>query len=233
MKLVSQKICPFAQRVSAWLAAKQIACEIDYIDLADKPSWLAKISPTEQVPILITDNGVGLFESHAIVEYLEEVFAPLQPNLSPEQKATERAWSHLASKNYLVQCSAQQGADEKILLERARPLYQVFDRMEQELTKKPFFGGEKRGMVDIAWLPLLHRADIVRRKTDYDFLDGYENLKNWQARLMATDLPKKSVAEDFDEVFERFYLSPLTFLGRLFAPEKIPSTPQTQKTCCG
>ena len=35
------------------------------------------MSPTGQVPMLITEAGEALFESDAIVEYIEEVTPPL------------------------------------------------------------------------------------------------------------------------------------------------------------
>ena len=92
MKIVSFKICPFVQRVTALLEAKKIDYELEFISLSDKPQWFLDISPNGQVPVLITDKGKALFESDAIVEYIEEAFPALQPELSLEDKATNRAW---------------------------------------------------------------------------------------------------------------------------------------------
>ncbi len=214
MKIVSFKICPFVQRVTALLEAKKIDYELEYISLSDKPQWFLDISPNGQVPILITDDGETLFESDAIVEYIEEAYPALQPGVSLEQKAKNRAWSYLASKNYLVQCSAQRSPDEEVLNERSAKLAQPFDRMEQQLGDAHFFGGETLGMVDIAWLPLLHRADIVERHSGFDFIGERPKLKQWQQTLLADDLAAKSAAPDFVEAFSAFYLSDETYLGR-------------------
>ena len=105
IKIVSFKICPFVQRVTGLLEAKKIPYEIEYINLSDKPQWFLDISPTGQVPVLVTDNGTALFESDAIVEYIDEVTSPLVPETTAEQRAINRAWSYQASKHYLVQCS--------------------------------------------------------------------------------------------------------------------------------
>jgi glutathione S-transferase len=164
--------------------------------------------------VLITDQGKALFESDAIVEYLEEACPPLQPELSPEDKATNRAWSYLASKNYLLQCSAQRSPDEDALKERCQKLGQAFDKVEKQLGDTPFFGGETIGMVDVAWLPLLHRADIIERRSGCDFIGDRPKLKNWQKQLMGTGLAEKSVAADFEGTFSAIYLSDQTFLGR-------------------
>lgn len=214
MKIVSFKICPFVQRVTALLEAKGIAYDIEYISLSDKPQWFLEISPNGQVPILIIDGGQALFESDAIVEYLEEAYPALQPDIPPETRATNRAWSYLASKNYLVQCGAQRSPDKDVLRERSGKLGKAFDRVEKQLGETPYFGGDTIGMVDIAWLPLLHRASIVEQHSGYDFLGRRPRLKAWQQTLLGDDLAERSVAPDFRQAFSNFYLSDQTYLGR-------------------
>ena len=214
MKVISFKICPLVQRVTALLEAKAIPYELEFISLSDKPRWFLELSPNGQVPVLITDKGTALFESDAIVEYLEEAFPPLKPGLSAEARATNRARSYLASKSYLTQCSAQRSPNQEVLEERGAKLGQVFERVETQLGDGPFFAGEEIGMVDIAWLPLLHRADIVHRRSCYDFIGDCHKVKRWQERLLATGLAERSVALDFEAAFAAFYLSDQTFLGR-------------------
>jgi len=214
LKVVSFKICPFVQRVTALLEAKKIPYEIEYISLSNKPQWFLDISPNGQVPVLITERGATLFESDAIVEYLEEAYPPLQENILPEQKALNRAWSYLASKNYLVQCSAQRSRDRKTLAERTAKLATAFDKVEKQLTGSRYFNGDALSMVDIAWLPLLDRAHIIEENTGYDFIGSRPKLKSWQKELLGTGLTSKSVAEDFEAAFKDFYLSDKTYLGR-------------------
>ena len=181
MKVVSFKICPFVQRVTALLEAKAIAYEIEFISLSDKPRWFLEVSPNGQVPVLLTDSGRALFESDAIVEFLEEAYPPLRPGVSPEDRAIDRAWSYLASKNYLVQCGAQRSPDAETFKERSDKIGVAFDRVEKQLADgSSYFGGEELGMVDIAWLTMLHRAQIIEERTGYDFVGDRPKLKNWQ-----------------------------------------------------
>ncbi len=214
IKIVSFKICPFVQRVTAALEAREIPYEIEYISLSEPPEWFPEVSPNAQVPLLITDSGAVLFESDAIVEYLDEVYGPLQNDVTAEQHAIDRAWSYQASKHYLVQCSAMQSADEQTLAARTEGLGKAFARVEKVLGEGPFFSGQGIGNVDISWLPLLHRADIIREHTNYDFLENYPKVQAWQSALMATGLACKSVSSDFEESFSGFYLSDSTFLGK-------------------
>ena len=84
VKVISFNICPFVQRVTALLEAKEIPYEIEFIDLSNMPQWFLDISPNAQVPVLVTEGGTALFESDAIVEYLDEVEAPIEPAVTSE-----------------------------------------------------------------------------------------------------------------------------------------------------
>ncbi len=233
MKIVSFKICPFVQRVTALLEAKGVEYDLEFISLSDKPQWFLDISPNAQVPLLITDEGEALFESDAIVEYIEEVYPPLHPNLTPVEKARERAWSYLATKHYLPQCGAQRSADQDILTERSQKLDKAFDTIEAQLGDTKFFAGDDIGMVDVAWLVLLHRACIIEQKSGYDFLGDRSKLKAWQNNIMRSGLPAKSVAPEFVVDFSDFYLSDQTYLGRgAAAKSKAFSDSQPLEMCC-
>ena len=231
IKVVSFKICPFVQRVTAALEAKAVPYEIEYISLSDKPQWFLDLSPAGQVPLLITESGQVLFESDAIVEYLDEVTAPLIAGVTPEQRAVDRAWIYQASKHYLVQCSAMQSRDQETLAERSTKLNKAFERAEEQLDGGPYFNGDQLGNVDIAWLPLLHRAEIIERHSGYDFLSGYPRVKAWQVALMDTGLANRSVSEDFDDAFATFYLSERTFLGR--ASHGVEAATRNAPSGCG
>lgn len=214
IRVISYAICPFVQRVTALLEAKGLDYAIDYISLSDKPDWFLEISPTGQVPLLVTAQGEVLFESDAIVEYLDEVTVPLVEGLSPVQRARERAWSYQASKHYLTQCSIMQSGTRDIFIERVGRLNSAFERAEKQLSGSPFFNGDHLGNVDIAWLPLLHRAWLIEKYGDYDLLADSPRVKAWQKSIIETGLPDKTVSADFEQRFVGFYLSEKTFLGR-------------------
>lgn len=215
MKVVSFKVCPFVQRVTALLELKEEPYAIEYIDLSNKPRWFLNVSPHGQVPILILDDGPVLFESEAIAEYIDEAREPHVSRTDLVQKAQDRAWSSLASRNYLVQCSAQRSPDEDTLVERRARLSEAFEKVEEQLGDGPYFSGYGVGMVDIAWLPILHRASIIKQYSGYDFINDFPKIKRWQKALLATGLAERSVAEDFEERFAAFYLSEASYLGRL------------------
>lgn len=216
MKVVSLKICPYVQQVRILLEAKKIDYEIEEIDPANRPQWLMEASPDGgEVPVLVTDEGEILFQSDAILEYIDEVFGNPLLKGSPLKRAQDRAWGYLASDNYLVQCSTQRSPDEVTLKERLEQLTPIFIQTERYLKKQPYFHGKELSLVDINWLPLLHRATLIYKHSGYDFLATYPKLKKWQEALLKTGLAEASVSRDFEEIFIGFYLNEGTYLGRL------------------
>lgn len=87
IKIISFKICPFVQLVTAALEAKEIPYEIEYISLKEKPQWFLDLAPNGQVPVLLTRSGNALFESEAIIEYIEDEYGAIEEGISNEQRS--------------------------------------------------------------------------------------------------------------------------------------------------
>lgn len=223
MIIVSFKICPFVQRVLCVAELKGIKYDVTYISLMDKPDWFLEKSPLGQVPILIEDQGT-LFDSNAISEYLEEQY----PNkLHPDSafvRATHRSWIELAAKNYHLQCRTQRSPTEEKLFENKNELDKALRKMEAVIGEGPYFSGSTICMVDAAWFVLLHRAEIIRKYTGFEFLDGFQKLLKWRTALMEKAPLLQSVSDDFDAEFMNFYLNEKTYLGQLM---------RDKSGCCG
>lgn len=50
IRIISFKICPFVQRVTALLEAKQVPYQIDFIKLSDKPTGFLSCRPPARCP---------------------------------------------------------------------------------------------------------------------------------------------------------------------------------------
>ncbi len=215
MKLISMRICPYVQQVRLLLEAKKAKYEVEHIDASNRSQWLMEASPDGgEVPVLITDEGEVIFQSDAIVEYIDEVVGEPLLHGSALEKAQDKAWARLASDNYLTQCSTQRSSDAAILKERLEDLTPIFVAMDQQLKDGPYFHGPRLSMVDLSWLPLLHRTALIKEHSGYDFLEEYPKLKQWRSALLDTGLAKPSVPDEFEKVFTEFYLNDETYLGR-------------------
>ena len=215
IKIVSFTICPFVQRVTAALEAKNIPYQVDYISLSSKPQCFLDLSPNGQVPILITENNVTLFESDAIVEYINDKYGALDDSISHEERALDRAWSYLATKNYLKQCGTMSSKTESEFNEKAEKLLKEFAKMEAQLSPEYLlFRSNQIGAVDIAWLPILHRAAIIKAQSGFDFLATLPKMQKWQRALLQSGLTEKSVADNFEPKFIDFYLTNTFLAGK-------------------
>jgi glutathione S-transferase len=96
LELISHKLCPYVHRAAILLHEKGVAFTRREIDLRNKPDWFRKISPYGKVPVLLAE-GVPLFESTAICEFLDETFPPSSLPADPFARAHQRAWAEGAS----------------------------------------------------------------------------------------------------------------------------------------
>ncbi len=90
MRLFSAAGCPYAHRSRALLTLLKAPFELREVDLANKPAELLALSPTQAVPLL-EDDGLVLYESAVINEYLAERLAWRDAfSSSLSQRALER-----------------------------------------------------------------------------------------------------------------------------------------------
>jgi glutathione S-transferase len=96
LELVSHTLCPYVHRAAVMIHEKGIAFERRYIDLKAKPDWFLEISPRGKVPVLLVD-AQPLFESMAIIEFLDETLPPSLLPAEPLARARQRAWVEVAN----------------------------------------------------------------------------------------------------------------------------------------
>ena len=96
LELISHALCPFVHRAAIMLREKGVAFTRRNVDLKAKPEWFLAISPRGKVPVLVAD-GVALFESAAICEFLDETHPPRLIADDPFVRARQRAWVEVAS----------------------------------------------------------------------------------------------------------------------------------------
>ncbi|WP_158654983.1 glutathione S-transferase family protein [Vibrio jasicida] len=193
------------------LKAKHIPFEVEY---ADFNNCLFDISPNGKAPIVITENNTVLFDADAIVSYLDKQYSGLLQPRSAEDIALLEAWANYGSKQYVPQCSTMRSVDEAEFKQHWGVFEKALINMEKQLGSSVFFFGDELSRVDIAWLPILHRAWLVETTTGHDMFRDFPNIKRWQENIIKLDWLMETVSEDFEEVFNRFYLSN-TFLSNV------------------
>ena len=140
--LVSHALCPYVQRIAIALDEKGVPHDRITVDLANKPGWFLALSPLGRTPILKVGQA-ALFESAAILEFLEETQPhPLHP-ADPVERARHRAWIGFGSE-CLNDIAGFYTAPESGTLERkAAALHARFRVMEGQLGPGPWFAAAR------------------------------------------------------------------------------------------
>jgi glutathione S-transferase len=172
---------PYAWRVWLGLEHKQIPYELKTMSFSagdlNRPEYLA-INPRRKVPAIV-DDGFALYESAAILEYLDERYqssAPLFPG-DVRQRALVRRLVQEADQYYAhamerivdqVLFTAQDKWDLGVIADARNALAGEIDTWERHLSS-PFVAGPQVSAADFTLYPLLALTQrMQKRKPDLD-----------------------------------------------------------------
>jgi glutathione S-transferase len=212
LTLVSHPLCPYVQRAAIALAEKGVAFTRVDVDLAAKPDWFRAVSPLGKVPLLRVGDAV-LFESAAIVDYLDET---LDPPLHPERpldRARHRGWIEIASQTLNRIAAAYAAPDGPGLAREMAALRAMFVRLEDALGDGPFFAGSGFSLVDAAFAPAFRYFDAFAAIGADGTLAGLAKVARWRAALAARPSVRAAVAPDYPERLAAFLRARPSVLG--------------------
>jgi glutathione S-transferase len=210
--LVSHALCPYVQRVAIVLAEKGMSFERREVDLANKPGWFHAISPLGKTPVLVV-NGMSIFESAVICEYLDDSEPPRLHPADPLERARHRAWMAFGSA-LLDQIAALYNAPtHDALVERSRALRARFAQVEGELATGAFFAGEKFSIVDAVFAPIFRYFDVLD-SLGVDTLLGLSRIARWRSRLAERPSVALAVGGDYNERLLDFIVRRQSALSR-------------------
>ena len=204
LTVVSLKLCPYVQRVISELEVRGAPYDVKYIEFPDTPKWFQQVSPQNQVPILITGNDVSIFESDAIITYIEESYGHLSEKQSAEKIALNHAWSLMATSTYMAQYTSMQEKESNCSSPIGDTLIKKYALLESQI-KGDYFNGDKISKVDLALLPLLHREYLYSLNSKRNILDAFPRLTRLKDALINLDLFRRTTAKDFEDNFISFY----------------------------
>lgn len=201
LTLVSFDLCPYVQRAVIVLVEKGVPFERIDIDLAAKPDWFLALSPTGRVPLLQVGTEV-LFESAAIVEYLDETHAPRLHPGDAITRARHRAWmdqgSALLGDLWTLETTRDSAAfDAACASVRTR-----LDRLAQALGAADWFGGDEFSLVDAVFAPAFRYFDTFETAADLHLVPP--TLSGWRARLAARPSVRDAVVPDYADRLRAF-----------------------------
>ncbi len=191
MKLIGSLTSPFVRKVRVVLAEKQIESAFDI----DSP-WVAgnnvgKSNPLNKVPVLLLDDGLPVYDSRVIAEYLDAMTPNnrLIPATGRERMLVKR-WEALAdgicdaaAATFLEQKRpAMQQSPEWIARQREK-IDQGVTVMAEELGERAWCHGNSLSLADIAAGCAL--GYLAFRFPDIDWPIRYPGLNTLYQKLMA------------------------------------------------
>lgn len=198
IKLISFPICPYVQRSVMLLEKLGREYEVEYIDLANPPEWFLDISPLGKVPVLQID-GTVLFESHVILEYLNEVAEVNYHPADPLEKAHHRAMMEFGSAMLGSQWMTMAAKDEAGVGKHLGALLGLMKTLENSIDPSPFYAGAELHIIDFSFAPLLQRLEILKRHFEPTLFDDFPKLEAWTLAIIELDVLKKSAVPDLEE----------------------------------
>jgi glutathione S-transferase len=217
LTLVSHHLCPYVQRAAIALAEKGTPYERIYVDLADKPDWFLAISPLGKVPVLKV-GAASLFESAAILEFLED---SLPHRLHPADalaRARHRAWIEFGSA-VLNNIAVLYNASDKAGFDRAAAaLHQKFERLEEALDGGPYFAGAAFSLVDAVFGPVFRYFDVFDTIGGFGILAGLPRVARWRRALAARPSVRDAVTPDYPDRLRRFLGERASYIATQIEP---------------
>lgn len=161
LKLVSYALCPFVQQVAITLELKEMDFEVEYIDLSKPPAWFLEASPLKKVPILVVDGDHVLFESLAIIEFIEDLGERKTLPQDLFERCHERAWMHVINQMMwsLYDLSVNKSADEYD--KTVASLHTKLDGLEAASKGGSYLFTDSLSLVDATIAPLLMRLNYI------------------------------------------------------------------------
>jgi len=191
MTLFSAATCPYSHRARMVLAEKGITVEVVNVDLGHMPEDLIDLNPYQTVPTLV-DRELVLYDSHVIMEYLDERFPhpPLMP-VDPVSRAKSRLAMSRIDKDWYSLMSDIETKGEKAAAKARKMLRDSIAASAEVFAAMPYFLSEEFSLVDCYIAPLLWRLPLHR----IELPKQAKAVNDYAERLFARDSFQESLTE--------------------------------------
>lgn len=189
MKLVSSLTSPFGRKARIVLLEKKIPCQLQVENPWLPDSVVATINPLGKVPVLVLEDGVSVFDSRVIVEYLDHI-SPVGHLIPGEPK------SRMVVRGVEALADGVTDAAVLVFLEKKRPpeqqsadwltlqngtLFRGLEALSEALGEKPWFLGNSMTLADVACGCMLGYLDF--RFGEIDWRSAHPNLAKLADKL--------------------------------------------------
>jgi glutathione S-transferase len=197
MKLLTSLTSPYGRKVRVMLLEKKIPFQLQVENPWAPDSVVPTINPLGKVPVLVLEDGVSVFDSRVIVEYLDHVspvghLIPAEPKIRMVARGVEALADGVTDAAVAVYLERKrspelQSADWLALQEKT--LFRGLEALSEALGEKPWYLGNSMTLADIACGCMLGYLSL--RFPEIDWRTAHANL----ARLADTLATRASFKE--------------------------------------
>jgi glutathione S-transferase len=208
MELFTAQVCPYAHRTRLVLLEKGLDFELIEVDLQNKPERFLQVSAYGKVPALVHD-GVEIYESAIINEYLDEVFP--KPSLMPRDprlRAQARIWIDYCDDHFLGDhYAALKNQDQAKNTAWKDKIHTHLRRIEQGMRDLspdgPYWLGPSASLLDFAYYPFFERLPAWAHYRGLGLPDDCTRIRDWLT-VMAERPSVRAIANPPDYYIERY-----------------------------
>ncbi len=158
MKLVTSLTSPYGRKVRVVLAEKKIPFKLQVENPWSPDSPVPALNPLGKVPVLVLEDGVSVFDSRVIVEYLDDVspvghLIPAEPKSRMVVRGVEALADGVADAAVAVYLEQKRPADKQSadwLTLQEKTLFRGLEALSEALGEKPWYLGNSMTLADIA-----------------------------------------------------------------------------------
>ena len=189
MKLVTSLTSPFGRKARIVLLEKKIAFRLQVENpwLPDTP--VPSFNPLGKVPVLVLEDGISVFDSRVIAEYLDHLtpvahLIPTDPKSRMIVRGVEALADGVTDAAVLVflekkRPPEQQSADWLALQNKTQ--FSGLEALSEALGEKPWFLGNSMTLADVACGCMLGYLDF--RFSEIDWRSAHPNLAKLADKL--------------------------------------------------
>lgn len=203
VKLYIQEIGPFPQAAMITLLEKGAQrgrdFEVEIVNMADKSAEFTELSPTGSPPLIVVD-GVAIFETAVIIEYIDEIFPPHGQYrfYDPVLRSRNRSWILFGLDLLMKSFAAIMARDKDSYESKFDSARKHLTQLERELGDGPFFNGESASLIDFVYATFFLRQELFDRSFGVGLLDDFPKASRWSKQLLARPSTRDSLPEDFE-----------------------------------
>ena len=199
MKLVTSLTSPYGRKVRVVLLEKKIPFQLQVENpwLPDSP--VPGFNPLGKVPVLVLEDGVSVFDSRVIVEYLDNVspvahLIPSEPKIRMVVRGVEAladGVTDAAVALYLERKRPPEQQSSDWLLLQEKTLFRGLEALSEALGEKPWYLGNGMTLADVVCGCMLGYLEL--RFPEIDWRSAHPNLAKLADKLATRPSFKETV----------------------------------------